>query len=305
MAVAALVLGILAAVGSIVPLVNIFAIVLALIGFGLGLTALLMALLANRSGLALSIAGLVLSVGSVAMAVHVNGAFLGAVSKALAPEPEVVANADPAPPVEPAAVAPVPPDGAVDAEDLADRRVAPPPVSIVVEPVKPTEPEPAAAPEPEFVLAPGRASIEGIQVVVNKALNGQIPLVDKLVFGEPETTMSQEPYLAISISIVNLSESKKIDYEGYAGGVIGGAGGATLTDNFGNAYRRVGFGLGTHPVGQIESASIYPGTAQDDVIVFERPVPNAEYLVLECPGKTVGVDGVFRFRIPMNRVFPR
>ena len=48
------------------------------------------------------------------------------------------------------------------------------------------------------------------------------------------------------------------------------------------------------PTGRIDSTSIYPGKSLTDVLIFEPPVRDIQYLNLELPGKNVGVDGCDR-----------
>jgi hypothetical protein len=102
-------------------------------------------------------------------------------------------------------------------------------------------------------------------------------------FGNGETS-SQDDLLLIEDEITNLSPSKKLDYRGWNGAdFVFGRDFASLKDNFDNSYKRINFGFSTQVVGQVKSESIYPGKSQRDVLVFEKPVPNVEYLNLELP----------------------
>ncbi len=48
------------------------------------------------------------------------------------------------------------------------------------------------------------------------------------------------------------------------------------------------------PTGRIDSTSIYSGKSLTDVLIFEPPVRDIQYLNLELPGKNVGVDSLCR-----------
>jgi hypothetical protein len=76
----------------------------------------------------------------------------------------------------------------------------------------------------------------------------------------------------------------------------------TLTDNFGNGYKQVNFGLGSRVDGQVHSESIYPGKAISDLLVFEKPLDTAQYLLLELPAKNFGGQGRLRFKIPKSMI---
>jgi len=65
---------------------------------------------------------------------------------------------------------------------------------------------------------------------------------------------------------------------------------AALTDDIGNIYKRVQFGLGSRPAGTAEEmqVSIYPGRTICDVLVFGSPVLMAKTLILELPNAALG-----------------
>jgi len=60
--------------------------------------------------------------------------------------------------------------------------------------------------------------------------------------------------------------------------------------------------LTTQPIGRTEQASLYPGKAQTDVLVFEEPVTGVEYLNLELPAANFGGTGMIRLRVPASMV---
>ncbi len=112
---------------------------------------------------------------------------------------------------------------------------------------------------------------------------------------------SKEKLLMITLKIENTDVNRKIEYRGWGRsiGVID-SDAATLTDNFDNRYKRITFGFGDRIDGQISSESIYPAMSITDVLVFEAPVRNAEYLNLELPASAFSGNGTLRLRIPIS-----
>lgn len=145
MAVAALVLGILAILGCLIPVLNIFSILLAIVGLILGVLAVRKAKQPTHGGRRMGVAGIVLSVLAIVGAILANVIFGVAVNDA-ANDPEVAAaiesieEATPsAPVIEEEASEPAPVE--TEAPAVIDEPV--------VEEEPAPEPEPAPAPEPE------------------------------------------------------------------------------------------------------------------------------------------------------------
>ncbi len=110
---------------------------------------------------------------------------------------------------------------------------------------------------------------------------------------------SQDKNLAIYIKIKNKSTTKKINYESWGGqDRLIEKHRPFLEDNFGNKYRGVSFGFGTKVVGQIKDVSIHPDQVIDDLLVFETPLANVQYLRLTLPASAFGGNGDLRFQIP-------
>jgi len=111
-----------------------------------------------------------------------------------------------------------------------------------------------------------------------------------------------KPYFAIMVHVRNLSSTQKADYRSWAGRNFSMDGLATLADDKGNTYKRIDFGF-DHPVGSVESGSIYPGAEISDIIVFERPVDAAGTLRLELPVVNFGASGdPIRFDIKPSEI---
>lgn len=120
-----------------------------------------------------------------------------------------------------------------------------------------------------------------------------------------ETTESEKDLLQIRLEITNQSEAKKLDYETWAGREFSILNNdvATLRDDAGNEYKRVTFGFGSDIDGRVKSnESIYPGKKLSDLLVFEVPVEQAEWLFLDLPAKNFSGTGVVRFKIPKSMV---
>ncbi len=115
---------------------------------------------------------------------------------------------------------------------------------------------------------------------------------------------SKDALLMVNLELTNTSPTKKMEYSTWSGKDISfDRDYATLEDNFGNTYTRVGFGLGTHPVGAIpRRESIYPSKSVNDMLVFELPIDAIEYLQLELPAKNFGGTGMLRLQIPREMI---
>jgi len=83
LAIASLVLGIVAIVFSLIPLVNVISIILGFIGLGLGIGALVNYVNKKNTSFGLTIAGLILSALSVIFFFTVNEAFINFVNNSL------------------------------------------------------------------------------------------------------------------------------------------------------------------------------------------------------------------------------
>ena len=86
---------------------------------------------------------------------------------------------------------------------------------------------------------------------------------------------------------------------------VAGKNAATLTDNFGNPYKpfKVNVALGEEIPGQISAeTSIYPEKNIEDLLVFEPPLENIEFLRLELPAAACGMTGTLHLQIPKSMI---
>jgi hypothetical protein len=145
--------------------------------------------------------------------------------------------------------------------------------------------------------------------VAIKALH-VVDIINVQQFGEMRFYTEKD--IVIAVGIGNLSQNRKIDYRGW--GKIHSLlqDTATLTDNFGNEYKFRSFPVTTKPfhnfggelglVPQVESSSIHPGVMLVDLLVFEEPLENIDYLRLQLAASNFQGDGHLRFQIPRSMI---
>lgn len=108
--------------------------------------------------------------------------------------------------------------------------------------------------------------------------------IGKVLFASSKSrTKSDKDLLQIQISVENLSDSQKIEYQGWGDDSLGSGKKARLKDDLGNTYKQVTFGILNKPVGQKSKESLYPGSEIQDVLVFEVPVNKAQMMHLYLP----------------------
>jgi hypothetical protein len=263
--IAALVLGIVAVLVCWVPLLGTVAIPIGVLGIVIGGLGFLVSLIGGKSGVGMPFAGMVIC----GLAVFISFSMTKATVSAL----DQVAKAA---------------DHARDATSAS-----------------PSTTKPAGAgsdTEAAVVWTPmGSMIVRGdVGVWVKDVTRGHVPLEDAVDQGRRR---SSDDALIINIGLVNQSKTKKLDYRTMAGGDFSlSRDYATLTDNFGNTYKRITFGYSNKPAGRTNSASLYPGKQLSDVLVFEVPAESATHLDLEIPAENVGGEGFYRFRIPVAKV---
>jgi hypothetical protein len=266
--ISSLVLGILALLFAWIPLVGMVSIPLGGLGLLLGIAGGVVALLRRGSGVGFPIAGAAVSLLAIGVAVAWLG-FIGRAVQAVGEEvraknatnQKMFTASDPSPGASPEA----PPDS-------------------------------QAAQQAEWVdVTKGAAQQGDVRIWVPTVMVGDVPLRHL-----GHSSISESKYLMIRLRIENASETRKIGYESWA------ANGRRLlqkhvphlTDNFGNTYKPVTFGLTTEVEGQLEAESIYPGKYIDDLLVYEPPIDKAEYLRLELPASAFGGTGMIRLQMP-------
>lgn len=107
--------------------------------------------------------------------------------------------------------------------------------------------------------------------------------------------------LTMTVNVKNLSSTKKIDFTTWrlkASNVSKDY--ASLSDSSGNSYKQIVLGSVLQDTG--DEASIYPGESFDDLIMFQVPVDNIQWLHIELPAANFGGWGRLRFEIPPNKI---
>jgi len=139
-----------------------------------------------------------------------------------------------------------------------------------------------------------------MKVTVQKVHIGTVNHNDAL--GQPQVTA--EKFFAIDLAVANLSPTKKTDFQTWRGVTFGiGGGFANLTDNSGNSYKRINITPSMEDGSSYpDTVSIYPQKEHRDLLVFELPVENIEWLHLELPAENFGGSGMLRFEIPMGKI---
>lgn len=102
--------------------------------------------------------------------------------------------------------------------------------------------------------------------------------------------MGDKELLQIRLWIENKSDATKLQYKGWGGDSLATSHRAVLTDDLGNEYKPVSFGILHKPIGQRANESIYPGTSIEDVLVFEVPVEKAQLMRLTLPRRNYTAD---------------
>ncbi|MCB9833786.1 MAG: DUF4190 domain-containing protein [Planctomycetes bacterium] len=157
------------------------------------------------------------------------------------------------------------------------------------------------SPTPAVEWAPASSPVRqgDVQVEVTSAV------VQKIAYtGMMGSAMSSDdPHLAITIRLTNLSTTKKLTYLTWAGGDMSFERDyATVADDLGNDYDRKYNDSSYPPKGRTSYESVYPEKSTTDVLIFEPPIKAAKELHLEMPAKRFGGEGMIRIAIPMSMV---
>lgn len=285
--VASVILGILAFLICWIPFLGMLGLPFSILGIVLGGIGLLVALFRRGTGIGFAIAGIAISLVAaimVGVTTHATAKAISQISKVSADQSAkenatnqtIIPQQDQTEHGAPA----TPPDN-----DPSNNVPA-------VASSLPKESSPNREPATEWADASSAVKQGDIQLRVDSVAIG---FVKGKSFGE---FTSQEKQLKITIEIKNSNPNRKIDYRGWSGSTSFLDDVAHLTDNFGNVYKRITFGLGSRVDGQVGSESIYPGKSISDVLVFEVPLDTVEYLHLELPAKNFEGEGKIRFQIP-------
>jgi hypothetical protein len=187
---------------------------------------------------------------------------------------------------------------------------APEPAHPIGRPVAPADEggTPAGPPPPNFKRADFQPRpkpfgevvvVESVAVDPARAVLGPVTLFDR-VTGRRLTSAARA--LTVTLEVRNHGDTRKVNYRTWHPDVPTGPDVAVLRDEFGNVYKGVRGGPGVEPLGRTRTASVYPGQAITDVLVFEPPIDRATRLELELPGENIGVAEAIRIEIDVARL---
>lgn len=127
------------------------------------------------------------------------------------------------------------------------------------------------------------------------------PLEFKDMFGGRK--VSAEDLLLVRLKITNTSTTKKMNYKTWRGGMMSLTKDfGSMSDEFGNFYKRIDTDTKT-PLDSIErSDSIYPEKSITDTLVFEIPTDSAKTLTLDMPGDNIGQRQNVKFKISVQEI---
>lgn len=270
--VASLILGIVAFLFCWIPLLGIISTPLSALGLVLGIIGFLVAVFRRGAGIGYPIAGSLVSGFALFIAISMTVATGEAIDSLAKTSQEDIATNQQV--VEPA--------DSVDTERTKGRG--------------PKKRKPAIT----WTSALRPVAQGDVQIRVTAARVGKVTLQDRIL---DRTFETDEPYLTVVVRVSNESRTSKLDFATWMGMDFSFERDyASLKDNYGNIYKRVTFGATTHPVGHVERASLYPHKSLEDVLVFEPPLRNIEYLRLELPAGNFGGKGMIRLQIPAEMI---
>lgn len=149
--------------------------------------------------------------------------------------------------------------------------------------------------ESDFVDAESKVAVVGDVKI--KIISAEIDFVTGKNFKE---FTSKEKLLKITVRVTNANPNRKVEFEGWGKHDFSFDDSPSLKDNFKNSYKLINFGLGARVDGQVKIESLYPEKPITDLLVFEAPLGNVEFLILELPNKNIGGKGSLKFKIPSS-----
>jgi len=158
--------------------------------------------------------------------------------------------------------------------------------------------EDKAADDDKWKDAAPEAIIGDLTIFVGTVRGGKAP-----IRSSGRLTESNDDLLTVYLGIRNTNDTTKLNYRGWSTKTfdLERAMAARASDEFGNAYKRIDFGLLVEVEGQLQRGeSIYPGKTLVDVLVFERPIDKAKELRFLLPGEAVDRKEPIRLKVPIR-----
>lgn len=108
-----------------------------------------------------------------------------------------------------------------------------------------------------------------------------------------------EELLWVKINVINKSKTRKIEYSTWNLNDFSEHD-AEASDSFGNDLDRIGFFL-SYPKDGNEREDIYPGEKIQDVLAFQKPVKNSDYILISLSRENVeGSGNNVTFKLPLD-----
>src|SRR5262249_41683921 len=126
--------------------------------------------------------------------------------------------------------------------------------------------------------------------------------VGPVEFKDKKRRFSRERCLAIRLRVRNVGVERRFEYTSWAEAADPPA--ATLRDAQGKVYRLKSFGPDA-VLGHTMKGSVTPGKFVEDVLVFEPPPKEVEFLRLELAAAACGGTGKLLIQIPGSMIRPR
>jgi len=272
--IASLVLGILSLFVCWLPFIGTS---LAGLGFLLGASGLVMAVLRKGTGIGYSIAGTAVS----GVALLIGGIWTVAFSGAVAEADRAITQAGQA------------------VQDAAEKSKQSD-TSSNKTPVGHKKPTSNKKKPPPWRPANVAQQVGNVRVSIENVIVGTVPLFNSILDRKSE---SKDKLLTVWLKIENVSNRKKIDYSGWMDQFASLRDiDATLTDDADNRYRSVRFSATSAVEGAKANSSIYPGKSIKDAVVFELPVKGVKFLRLKLSGRAFGSKDDLRFEIPGSMI---
>lgn len=120
------------------------------------------------------------------------------------------------------------------------------------------------------------------------------------LFGRGWTKIAEEIVLVVKLRVRNRGAEEPIQYQAWS---QTDSVGIKLVDDQGRLYKRLVSHL-DHPEGMMRSARIMPANFIEDVVLFEDPKADAQYLRLQMAMSNVGSVRFFRVQIPSKMFRP-
>jgi hypothetical protein len=135
---------------------------------------------------------------------------------------------------------------------------------------------------------------DGVRVSISSASVGPVDLVGP----NKKRERTKAKYLRLRLRLRNEGVGRMVEFGGWSSQT--GPAAARLTDSAGKVLAVKTFEASWQPDGRAVAVTLFPGKSAEDILVFEIPAKNVEYLRLELPGAAFGDAEPVKFQIPRS-----